>query len=250
MRSALVLLLATAAASSITASTVAAQGGSWPTTHQQATWATTTIEHGIAPGTSLWFDGNWRRMGVGADPQQVLLRPGLMRTLAPGVKVGGGYAYVATAPYGELPTATPLREHRLWQQLQLAHTAGIFALTHRYRWEQRWIAPVAGDGDVGRFEYQTRMRYMVRAQAPLGGLTFRARPVLAYAQEEALLPVGYSGAIGRFGQNRLLLGVGLPVARRQRLDLGYMNLWNALPARSANEVNHTLTVHWVITSGK
>lgn len=239
-----VLLLAAAATT-----TAAAQGGSWPTTHQQAAWATTTIEHGVAPGTSIWFDGNWRRMGVGAEPQQVLLRPGVIRAIAPGVKVGGGYAYVATAPYGELPTATPLREHRLWQQLQLAHGAGPFAFTHRYRWEQRWIAPVAGDA-VGRYEYQTRMRYMVRAQAPLGGLTFRARPVIGYAQEEALLPVGYGGAIGRFGQNRFLLGVGLPVARRQRLDLGYMNLWNALPARPANEVNHTLTVHWVITSGK
>ena len=29
-----------------------------------------------------------------------------------------------------------------------------------------------------------------------------------------------------------------------------MNLWNALPARPANEVNHTVTINWVITSGR
>ena len=34
------------------------------------------------------------------------------------------------------------------------------------------------------------------------------------------------------------------------VDLGYQNLWNALPARSANEVNHVLTVGLVLTSGR
>ncbi len=243
------LALALAAAASAAPRIALAQGGSWPVTHQLSTWVVTNLEHNITPRTHFWFDGNWRRMGLGDEPQQVLLRPGLLRTIAPGVKAGGGYAYIATAPYGELPTATPLREHRLWQQLGFTHAAGKATISHRYRWEQRWLAPVVGDG-TERFEYQQRARYMVRAQAPLGGLTFRGRPVLGYAQEELLLPVGHSGALGRFAQNRFLLGAGLPVAPRQRVDVGYMNLWNALPGRPANEVNHTVTITWVVTSGR
>jgi hypothetical protein len=44
-----------------------------------------------------------------------------------------------------------------------------------------------------------------------------------------------------------MLGVGVPLRRGQRLDVGYMHLWNALPARTSNEVNHTLTLNWVVT---
>ncbi len=240
LRLGLLLMLATRAG---------AQGGSWPTVQQQALWLTTSVEHKVTPRTSIWFDANWRRMGLGEEPQQVLLRPGIIHTIAPGVRLGAGYTFVATAPYGEVPLAQPLREHRLWQQVTLNHTAGPLAITHRYRWEQRWIAPVNSTG-LGGYAYQQRARYMVRAQAPLGGLTYRARPVTGYAQEELLLPVGHGGSAGRFTQNRFLVGAGIPVSARQRLDVGYMNLWNAIAAVPANEVNHTVTLNWVIMSGK
>ncbi|MBM3884835.1 MAG: DUF2490 domain-containing protein [Gemmatimonadetes bacterium] len=219
--------------------------GSWPTTHQGATWLVISAESPIREGMSLWFDGNWRRMGLGDEPQQVLLRPGILVTLAPGLRAGAGYAYVATAPYGELPTATPLREHRLWQQLVLSHAVGPVAVTHRYRWEQRWLANVV-DGATGAFGYQQRARYMVRAQTPLVRRATGA-PILGYLQEELLMPVGHGGASGRLTQNRAMAGVGIPLREGQRLDVGYMQLWNALPARPANEVNHTLTINWVLT---
>lgn len=224
-----------------------AQSASWPTTHQEATWLTASIERPVSERTALWFDGSWRRMGSGSEPQQTLLRPGIIRTIGPGIRVGAGYTYAATQPYGELPSATPFREHRLWQDIRFHSTHGALALTQRFRWEQRWIAPVLGGG-TGDFVYQQRARVMVRGQAPLGALTYRARPVTWYAQEELLLPVGHDGALGRFAQNRFLVGAGLPLTPHQRLDLGYQNLWNALPSRQANEVNHVLTVSWVITA--
>ncbi|MCE9601777.1 MAG: DUF2490 domain-containing protein [Gemmatimonadetes bacterium] len=229
----------------LVATAAAGQGGSWPTVHQQALWVTTTLEHRVSPKTSLWFDGNWRRMGFGGEPQQVLLRPGILHTIAPGVRIGAGYTYVGTAPYGEVPAPTPLREHRTWQQLTVTHAAGPAAITHRYRWEQRWIATVTTG-----YGYQQRARYMVRAQLPLGGLTYRSRAVIGYLQEELLLPVGHGGSAGRFTQNRFAVGAGLPLTARQRLDVGYMNLWNAIASRPANEVNHTVTINWVVTSGR
>ena len=222
--------------------TLAAQG-SWPTTHQQATWVVATFDQPVSTRTALWFDANWRRMGFGENPQQLLLRPGVLVTLAPGVRAGGGYAYIATAPYGELPSETPLREHRLWQQVLLSHAAGAVTISHRYRWEQRWIAKVQG-GETGDFGYQQRARYQIRAQRPIEtGPT----PRIAYVQNEVLLPIGHSGSAGRFGQNRFAVGVGLPMGEGRRLDVGYMNLWNSLPARQANEVNHTLTLTFVYT---
>lgn len=218
----------------------------WTTEQQGASWYGAFVDHAVSDRAALWFDGQWRRMGLGADPQQLLLRPGVQRTLAAGVRVAAGYAFVATAPYGALPQADPSREHRLWQQLSLSHTAGPVAVTHRYRYEQRWLSSLVGPDDVRTpASYQHRARYMVRAQGALPALTFRNRPVLAFAWDELLMPIGHGDATLRLTQNRLGAGIGLPLDARQRLEVGYMHLWNALPARRANEVNHTLTLSWV-----
>jgi|JI10StandDraft_1071094.scaffolds.fasta_scaffold28632_6 hypothetical protein len=232
-----------------------AQSTSWTSAHQQATWLSTFVDHAITPRDALWFDGHWRRMGFGESPQQLLLRGGVLHTIAPGVRVGGGYAYIATAPYGDVPIAAPLREHRIWQQLTLGHKAGAVSFVHRYRFEQRWLASVradaSGDGStLGPWAYQQRARYQIRGQGNLPAMRLRGRPLLAFAYDELLMPIGHADATLRVTQNRLGGGIGIPVDARQRIELGYMNLWNAIPARRANEINHTLTVSWVWTATK
>jgi len=220
---------------------LSAQAGGWESVHQSSTWLIVTADEAVSRRAALWFDGQWRRMGVGAEPQQLLLRPGVQWTLTPGVRVGGGYAYVATAPYGEAPSATPLREHRLWQQLALSHRAGPVTVSHRYRWEQRWLAPVVGD-ETQDFQYQQRARYMIRAQTALGALTRAGQPVTAFVYDEMLLPVGHGTATGRLAQNRASVGIGIPLDAQHRIEVGYLNLWNALTTAQTNEFNHTLTI--------
>lgn len=209
------------------------------------------IEEHVSDKVQLWFDGSWRRMDFGVDPQQLLLRPGVLYTLAPGVKVAAGYAYIATAPYGALPVANPLREHRTWQDVRLSNKAGAVTFSHRFRLEQRWISPLlrTGTGDArerGPAQYQNRVRYLGRAQFNLPRLTLNKRPVIGFVWDELLMPVGGNQAALSVGQNRATAGIGLPLDARQRIELGYMNLANMFPARRANEINHTLwlSYHW------
>ncbi len=210
------------------------------------------VDQPVAPKLALWFDGSWRRMELGAEPQQVLIRPGLQYTLTPGVRVSAGYAYIATAPYGSLPTANPLREQRTWQQLLLTHRAGAATVSHRYRLEQRWIRPLlasSGESDdaLGPTTYQNRLRYLGRGQVNLGSLTYRSRPLLGIVWDELLMPLGGPAQTLTIGQNRATIGVGLPVTPTQRVEVSYMNLYNALAARRANEINHTLWLSWHYT---
>ncbi|MCZ8206030.1 DUF2490 domain-containing protein [Gemmatimonas sp.] len=221
----------------------------WITRHQDALWVGAFVDEPITKRTALWFDGSWRRMDLGADPQQLLLRPGVQVTLAPGVRVAGGYAYIATAPYGNLPAATSTREHRSWQQISLSHRAGPFTMSHRYRLEQRWIHPLlavmgSDDREAGPTAYQNRLRYMPRAQANLGSLTLQGRPLIGFVWDELLMPLGGGAQTFTIGQNRATVGVGVPLSPRVRAEVGYMNLYNALAARRANEVNHTLWLSW------
>jgi hypothetical protein len=223
----------------------------WTTRHQDALWVGTFVDQPVSKRTALWFDGSWRRMDMGAEPQQLLLRPGVQFTLTPGVRVAAGYAYIATQPYGAFPIANPTREHRTWQQLTVAHKAGAVNFTHRYRLEQRWTHPllvVAGEEDreAGPTTYQNRLRYMPRAQMNLGKLTLGARPVIGYVWDELLMPLGGPNQTFTIGQNRASAGVGLPTGPRTRVEVGYMNLYNAFAPRRANEINHTLwlSMHW------
>jgi hypothetical protein len=238
-------------ASLLTAAPVAGQP--WVTRHQDALWVGTFVDQPVTAHTALWFDGSWRRMDFGAEPQQLLLRPGVQVTLAPGVRVAAGYAYVATAPYGSLPAANPTREQRTWQQLSLSHKAGRFAVSHRYRLEQRWISPLIRlNGDVedpflGPASYQNRFRYLGRGQTELPALRLGGRPWIGYVWDELLMPIGGPTQSFTIGQNRASAGVGVPLSATTRVEVGYMNLYNAFAARRANEVNHTLWVSWHYT---
>ena len=252
LRHVALLGLGVAAATTASPRPLMSQGGSAPytTVQQPAAWYSVFVDQAVSPRTALWFDAQWRRTGIGEAPQQILVRPGLQFTLAPGVRVGGGYSYIASAPYGEAPTATPLREQRLWQQITLAHAAGPVSVSHRYRWEQRWTAPLLGSGETGRYSYAQRARYMVRAQGDIPALRLAGTPLMAFAYEEILAPVGHADETLRLTQNRLSAGLGARVGSHQRIELGYMNLWNSLAAQRTNEVNHTFTLSWFWTASR
>jgi hypothetical protein len=222
-----------------------AQGAAWTTVQQPAMWLNATVDHAITERAALWFDGHWRRMEFGREPQQVLVRPGIIVTLRPGVRVGAGYTYAATAPYGESPNAVPSREHRGWQQVSVAHRVGSVGLSYRLRWEQRWLATVPDE--LGPYTYQQRARLMARVQRPVAATG--AGAVLGFAYNEYFLPVGHSDAQQVRLQNRAGIGVGIPLDARQRIDVSYMHQWNRITPRETHEINHTLVLGWVWTAG-
>lgn len=221
-----------------------AQAATWRTVEQGASWYAAVIDQPVGNRLSLWFDGQWRRTGLGAAPQQLLLRPGIQLSLAPSVRVAGGYAWIATAPYGEAPSRTPTREHRVWQQLTLSQRLRHVSVTHRYRWEQRWLT-LLQEGLSEKASYQQRMRYMLRVSGEPRGVRLGNHALTMFVWNEFLLPVGHDAATLRLSQNRLGLGLGVPLTARQRAEVGYMNLWNGLPSRRVNEVNHTVTLTWI-----
>jgi hypothetical protein len=212
-------------------------------------WAGVFVEEHVSERVQLWFDGSWRRLDFGQKAQQLLLRPGILYTLAPGLRIGGGYSYIATATYGRLPIANPLREHRLWQDIRVSHKNGPVSFTHRYRFEQRWntalVRPAGGgERERGPTTYQNRFRYLGRAQMDVPRLRIGTRPVIGFVWDEFLMPVGGNAPAITVGQNRATIGVGLPLDARQRVEVGYMNLTNMFSARRATEMNHTLWLSW------
>ena len=89
-----------------------------------------------------------------SDYSRTVMRAQLARVLGRSVALGVGYEFQnPSAPYVR-------REHRIWQQAQLQHTGRRWTLSHRARFEQRWLRDV--DPLV------LRARYQFRAAHPIG----------------------------------------------------------------------------------
>lgn len=89
-----------------------------------------------------------------SDYSRTVMRAQLSRVFGSSLALGVGYEFQnPSAPYVR-------REHRIWQQVQLQQAAGRWTLSHRARFEQRWLHHV--DPLV------LRARYQFRASHPIG----------------------------------------------------------------------------------
>ena len=98
---------------------------------------------------------------------------------------------IATAPYGELPSARPLRDRQLFYIAQINQKLGGADVMHRYRFENRWLADVledaAGKDSLSDSRFAQRARYMLRGSRALGGLTLAENCSYESARKTRLL---------------------------------------------------------------
>ena len=225
--------------------TVTAQAQSPRTTvDNRHAWLVYMGDHALSPGSrsSLHLESQVRRGDLGADWQQLLLRGGLTRTLSTGVRATGGYAFVRTYPYGEAPVRAAFPEHRLWQQLSLAHGAGPVSVTHRYRLEQRWIGAmgIADPTRVAGWRYANRLRYMARGSLPLTGAANSPGYTYLAGAGELFTSFGGNVQLNVFDQSRVGAALGLQVTPTLRVEAGYLQQYILKSTGRDAERNHTL----------
>jgi hypothetical protein len=219
----------------------------WRTVRQDQLWLAAVVDQPITTRLGFLGDAQWRRTDAGLQPQQALARGTLTYRVTPGLRLGVGVNYVATAPYGELPAARPLRDRQIFYLAQFNQKLGRLDVMHRYRFEHRWLADVLersdGRDSLSTSRFAQRTRYLLRLQYPIARLTMSRQPVLAIAQND--LFVGLAGADrgAAVDQNRISIGAGLPLSARQRLDVLWLQQWIANPRARANEQNRTL---WIV----
>ena len=197
--------------------------------HQSIGWYTYNGDHKLTRRWAIHTEYQWRRIGLIQTWQQSLARVGVVRTLNEKVKLGGGYTYFVTFPFGRYPQAengTPYPEHRLHQDITLTESYGRLELSHRFRLEQRWLANQPDGVNPRRitgWDFQNRVRYQVAATIPLKGATVDDGEWYLNFFDE--LFIGFGRKVGQniFNQNRLSGGVGYRVSNGFRLELNYLN---------------------------
>lgn len=173
----------------------------------------------------LQGDVQYRNWNLGGDLEQLLLRGGF--TYVPentNIKFTLGYAHITTGDYGE--SNETFAESRIYQEALLPQLVGSrFYLTHRFRYEQRWV-----EGQ----DLRTRFRYNLFLNIPVNKNDLSRNAVYIALYNELFINgergIGNGNTVELFDRNRFYAALGYSLRDNLRLQLGYMeqttNAWS------------------------
>lgn len=139
------------------------------------------------------------------DLEQLLLRTGLGYSFNENHNnILLGYGYIHSKNY-IADDEISIKEHRIFQQFISKQHIGRIKLTHRYRFEQRFVED----------EFKMRLRYFLALSMPF----FKSDKIYVSVYNEIFLNTNRPV----FDRNRLFGGLGYHLSPKVRLELGYMN---------------------------
>ncbi len=162
-------------------------------------------------------DFQYRSFDMGGDKDQLLLRSGI--TYAPkdaNVTFTLGYAFVSSGEFGE--GSDDAIENRIYQEALFPQKlGGRFLLTHRLRYEQRWVA---------NQDFRTRYRYNLFVNVPLNARELKKNTLYLALYNEVFIngqkDIGKGSSVEFFDRNRAYLGLGYGLRDNLRAQLGWM----------------------------
>ncbi|WP_460220193.1 DUF2490 domain-containing protein [Psychroserpens sp. MEBiC05023] len=160
---------------------------------------------------SIHNEIQYRNYDAIGDLEQLLLRTGLGYNLTENNNnILLGYGYILSENYiDDSSDKVSVEEHRIFQQFITKQKIGKVGLSHRYRFEQRFVED----------DFKMRLRYFLGLRIPLQYKEDKKNPLYLSAYNEIFLNT--KSAV--FDRNRLYGGLGYEFSKALRLELGYMN---------------------------
>lgn len=157
---------------------------------------------------------NWDSLG---DLEQLLVRAGVTFRRNEGRALyTAGLAHITSGAYGGSSATTA--ERRAYQEALIPGRVGrkVF-LTHRFRFEQRWL-----DGQ----DFRTRLRYFFGLNVPLNQDTLAKGAVYFSFYNELFAnletDIGDGRRVDNFDRNRAYVAIGRSLRDDLRLQVGYL----------------------------
>ncbi|WP_296380336.1 DUF2490 domain-containing protein [Winogradskyella sp.] len=152
----------------------------------------------------------YRNYNAAGDLEQLLLRTGLGYNITDNSNLLLGYGYILSKNYiSETDDKVTVNEHRIFQQFATKQSLGKVGLSHRYRFEQRFVED----------DFKMRLRYFLGINIPLQYKEERKNPLYLSIYNEIFL----NTRSFVFDRNRVYGGLGYKFSENLRLELGYMN---------------------------
>lgn len=157
---------------------------------------------------NIHHEVQYRNYNAVGNLEQLLLRTGLGHTFNDGKNnVLLGYGYILSENYiSNSDNKRTVNEHRIFQQFTSSQNLGGIKLSHRYRFEQRFVES----------NFKMRFRYFLALNIPLGD---KENKYYLSAYNEIFLNTKTS----IFDRNRLFGGIGYTINKNIKMEAGYMN---------------------------
>ncbi|MBT1696125.1 DUF2490 domain-containing protein [Fulvivirgaceae bacterium PWU4] len=196
---------------------------------REQTWLGYFNQTRFTKRSGLWVDLHYRLTGNFTDERSVnIARVAYIYYISDQVRLMGGYAYAKHFSHG---TATPdVPEHRPWQQIQWFDKKNGFNLMQWFRVEQRYRRTVAAGELTDDYNFNWRLRYNFALTLPLKGKQVVAKTPFLFFNDEIHINAGKEIVNNYFDQNRAFLGLGYQFTSHLNAHLGYMNVFQQLPA--------------------
>ncbi len=160
---------------------------------------------------NLHHEVQYRNYDAIGDLEQLLLRTGLGYNLTENNNnILLGYGYILSENY--VPNSNSkvtVNEHRIFQQFITKQNIGKVRLSHRFRFEQRWV-----EGD-----FRSRWRYFLGLNIPIYKPEEKVNELYISSYNEIFL----NSKSSIFDRNRLYGGLGYKLNKAVRVEVGYMN---------------------------
>jgi hypothetical protein len=127
-----------------------------------------------------------------------------------------GYAHITSGAYGDSDEKS--MESRIYQEMLLPQKLGNrFFLTHRYRYEQRFVE---------NQDFRTRFRYALFINVALNKQTLEKNTVYLALYNELFIngerKISDTQKVELFDRNRTYLGLGYGITDHLRVQAGWM----------------------------
>lgn len=188
----------------------------------------------------LWLDLHLRTKEDFFDKFSTsIIRPGLTYYLKDNLKLTVGYAYVNHFPQ-EGHTNISRTEHRPWQQIQWHVNYPKLKLMHWLRLEERFRRKVLNNDELAEgYNFNYRVRYNILAMFPLSKKAFQPKSLSFLLSDEVHINFGKEIVNNYYDQNRFFLGFAYHVNKSDNIQVGYMNVFQQLPAGNRYRSTHT-----------
>ena len=153
----------------------------------------------------------YRNYDAIVDLEQLLLRTGLGYNLSENNhNLLLGYGYILSQNYiADTQNKMDVNEHRIFQQFTSKQNVGSVSLSHRYRFEQRFVES----------DFKMRLRYFLAFKVPI--LKTETSPTKLYLS--AYNEVFLNTESDVFDRNRVYGGLGYQLNKNVRIEAGYMS---------------------------